>query len=144
MEGRSWVGIGIESDGDSASLTFPSVSFFLLSAVERRLTGRLGLVLSSRLSVLPWTERGGVRGEGRYGLSVGRRAAGMYIGALGGRSWRLARGRPKAWLGDIGDRLPGVWEGSSGEDWGGYCCGYCWGNCCEWPCELGGVTYACS
>lgn len=62
-----------------------------LSVVLRWLSGRRDSV-PSRLSVLPWTERGGVRGEGRGGRSVGRSAAGTYMGVFGGRSWRVARG----------------------------------------------------
>lgn len=57
-----------------------------VEAVERRLTGRLSPPVRSRLSVLPWRLRGGVRGEGRCGRSVGRRAAGTYMGDFGGRS----------------------------------------------------------
>ena len=62
-----------------------------LSVVPRRVMGRLDSA-PSKLSVLPWTERGGVRGEARGGRSVGRNAAGTYIGVFGGRSWRVARG----------------------------------------------------
>lgn len=82
MVGRSSVGIV------SSSVTFPRA--FLLSAVERRLTGR-PVAVPSRLSVLPWTERGGVRGEARGGRSVGRRTAGMYMGDLGWRKWERLR-----------------------------------------------------
>lgn len=87
--GRSSVGIGgVEG---SSSLNWPKAPLFLLSAVvERRLIGRLGSALS-KLSVLPWTECGGVKGEGRS-RSVGRRAAGTYMGDFGRRIWRLARG----------------------------------------------------
>lgn len=60
--GRPSVGIGI--GGVSSSLTFRNAPFFLLS-VERLLRGRLISALLSRLSELPWAERGGVRGEGR-------------------------------------------------------------------------------
>ena len=62
-----------------------------LSVLLRRLIGCLDSA-PSRLSVLPWTERGGVRGEARGGRSVGRRAAGTYMGVFGGRSWRVASG----------------------------------------------------
>lgn len=68
--------------------------------------GRAESAFLTRLSVLPWRERGGVRGEARCGRSVGRRAAGVYIGAFGGRIWRFARanwGQVGAlWL-DVGD-----------------------------------------
>lgn len=74
--------------------------------------GRFGAALS-RLSVLPCTERGGVRGAGRD-RSVGRRAAGMYIGDLGGRICRFARGSWNALLGEVGERFEGDWEGSIG------------------------------
>ena len=60
----------------------------LPGSVERRLMGRVASALLSRLSVLPCRERGGVRGEARSGRSVGRRAAGMYMGDFGGRIWR--------------------------------------------------------
>ncbi len=97
----------------SSSLTLPKGPFFLLSAVvERLLIGRFGPALS-KLSVLPWTERGGVMGEGR-GRSVGRRAAGTYIGDFGGRIWRLVRGNWKALLGEVGDKVAGDCEGSIG------------------------------
>lgn len=103
--------MGIGAAEGSSSLTLPKAPLFLLSVVvERLLIGRFGSALS-KLSVLPWTERGGVRGEGR-GRSVGRRAAGTYIGDFGGRIWRLARGNWKAWLGEVGERFAGDWEGS--------------------------------
>ena len=72
-------------------MTLPREACLRLSVVLRRLTGRPDSAWS-RLSVLPWTERGGVRGEGRGGRSVGRSAAGTYMGVFGGRNWRVARG----------------------------------------------------
>ena len=75
------------------------------AVVDRREVGLLVFPFLSRLSVLPWTLRGGVSGCERGGRSVGRNAAGMYMGDLGGRSWRVARGR----------------EGKSG--FGAFCCG---------------------
>lgn len=102
---RSSVGIG------SSSVTCTSFPLFLLSIVERLLAG---LVLSapSKLSVLPCTLRGGVSGDERSGRSVGRRTAGTYIGDLGPRSWRVARGRlgktALLLLGDEGDWFIGV------------------------------------
>lgn len=98
--GRSSVGIRME--GGSSSLTLFMAPFFLLS-VDRLLMGRLGAALLSRLSVLPWTERGGVRGEGRCCRSVGRSAAGVYMGDLGWRNWRLARGKSKVLPGEVGE-----------------------------------------
>lgn len=102
--GRSSIGIGV--GGGSSSLTFPRVAFVMLSVVERLLIGRCGSELS-RLSVLPWTERGGVRGEGRCWRSVGRSAAGTYMGDFDARSWRFASGRLKVLLGDVGERFAG-------------------------------------
>lgn len=114
--GRSSEGIG--GVGGSLSLNLPNAPFFLLSAVaERLLAGRLGLVLF-KLSVLPWTERGGVRVPGRN-RSVGRRAAGTYMGDFGGRIWRLASGSWNALLGEVGERFAGDCEGSIGG--GAYC-----------------------
>ena len=47
------------------------------AVVERRLPGRLRVrPFLTRLSVLPWTLRGGVKGCERGGGSVGRSAAG--------------------------------------------------------------------
>ena len=73
----------------------------------------MGLVASvlSRLSVLPCTLLGGVRGDERCGRSVGLRAAGTYNGDFGGRSWRVARGRlgkSGALCGEAGDKFRGV------------------------------------
>lgn len=70
------------------------------SVVDRRLDGRLGRNFLSRLSVLPWTLRGGVRGWDRGGGSVGRSAAGRYGArprSSDGRFDRL-RGRLRKWL----------------------------------------------
>ena len=90
--GRSAVGTGCSDVCDCpSSETLPREACLQLSVVLRRLIGRPDSV-PSRLSVLPWTERGGVRGEGRGGRSVGRSAAGTYMGVFGGRSWRVARG----------------------------------------------------
>ena len=90
--GRSAVGTACSDVCDwLSSETLLSATCFRLSVVLRRLTGR-PVPAPSRLSVLPWTERGGVRGEGRGGRSVGRSAAGTYIGVFGGRNWRVARG----------------------------------------------------
>ena len=106
--GRSAVEIG--GGEGSSSLSLPSALWSaLLLVVERLLVGLFSAF--SRLSVLPWTERGGVRGEGRFGRSVGRRAAGTYMGDLGGRSWRFARGRfgkVDGCEGEAGDRFTGV------------------------------------
>ena len=89
-----------------------------VSAVLRRLTGRLDSG-PSRLSVLPWTERGGVRGEGRGGRSVGRSAAGTNMGVFGGRNWRVPRsGNWEETWGEEGDMVTGVF-GSIGGYWGG-------------------------
>ena len=74
-----------------SSDTLLRASCLWLSVVLRRLIGSLDSA-PSRLSVLPWTERGGVRGEAREGRSVGRSAAGTYIGVFGGRNWRVAMG----------------------------------------------------
>lgn len=74
-----------------SSVTLPREACLRLSVVLRRLMGRPDSA-PLRLSVLPWTERGGVRGDGRGGRSVGRSAAGTYIGVFGGRIWRVARG----------------------------------------------------
>ena len=102
---RSSVGMG------SSSATCPSFPLFLLSAVERLLAG-LVLSATTKLSVLPCTLRGGVNGDERGGRSVGRRTAGTYIGDLGPRSWRVARGKlgKMALLlqGDEGDWFIGV------------------------------------
>ena len=78
--------------------------------MDRLLVGRFSAL--SRLSVLPWMERGGVSGEGRCGRSVGRNAAGTYIGDFGGRNWRFASGR----LG----KVPGL-GGETGEMFVGVC-----------------------
>ncbi len=71
----------------------------------------LGLALLSRLSVLPWSERGGVRGAARGGRSVGRSAAGIYMGDLGGRIWRWASGTcdnaAAFWI-EVGEWVVGV------------------------------------
>ena len=75
---------------DPSSETLPREACLRLSVVLRRLIGRLDSA-PSRLSVLPWTERGGVRGVARGARSVGRRAAGTYIGVFGGRNWRVAK-----------------------------------------------------
>lgn len=96
--------------GRSSSAASVRLAFFLLEAVDRRLIGRLVCELP-KLSVLPWALRGGVRGAGREGFSVGRSAAGMYIGDLGGRSCRVASGRfgnNDALLSDDGDWSMGV------------------------------------
>lgn len=62
--------------GASSSVAWSRfLSFFLPSAVERRLIGLFPSALC-RLSVLPCTLRGGVKGDGLFGRSVGRRAAG--------------------------------------------------------------------
>lgn len=55
----------------------------------------------------PSTLRGGEGGEALDLRSVGRRAAGTYSGALGGRSWRDGRG---SWgrRGDVGELVEGV------------------------------------
>lgn len=79
--------------------------------------GRLDAA-ASRLSVLPWTDRGGVRGEARGGRSVGRSAAGTYMGVFGGRSWRLIGGNWEEELGEDGDMFSGVF-GSIGGYLGG-------------------------
>ena len=90
--GRSAVGTTCSDVCDCpSSETLPREACLRLSVVLRLLIGRLASA-PSRLSVLPWTERGGVRGEGRGGRSVGRSAAGTYMGVFGGRSWRVARG----------------------------------------------------
>lgn len=90
--GRSAVSISCSDRCDCpSSETWPREVCVWSSVVLRRLIGRLDSA-PSRLSVLPWTERGGVRGEARGGRSVGRSAAGTYIGVLGGRSWRVDRG----------------------------------------------------
>lgn len=72
-------------------------------------------------------------GDDRWGRSVGRSAAGMYMGVFGGRSWRVGRGKPGNMdeeCGDAGDRLLGVpAPDSTGEN--------CW-----FPWEFGGVLYA--
>jgi len=86
--GRLDVGIAGSSGSGSvncAGVPVP-VAFFNLS-VERLDNGlTAGWPSASRLSVLPCTLRGGVRGEARCGREVGRRAAGMNMGDLGGRS----------------------------------------------------------
>ncbi len=74
-----------------SSESLPREVWLRFSVVLRRLIGRRDSA-PSRLSVLPWTERGGVRGEARGGRSVGRSAAGTYMGVFGGRSCRVARG----------------------------------------------------
>lgn len=90
--GRSAVGTACSDACDcSSSETRLRDACLRLSPVLRRLIGRPNSA-PSRLSVLPWMERGGVRGEGRGGRSVGRSAAGTYMGVFGGRSWRVARG----------------------------------------------------
>lgn len=90
--GRSAVGTACSDVCDCpSSETLPRAACLRLSVVLRWLSGRLDSA-PSRLSVLPWTERGGVRGEARGGRSVGRSAAGTYMGVFGGRSWRVARG----------------------------------------------------
>ena len=90
--GRSAVGMaGSDVCDCPSSGTLPREACLRLSVLLRRLIGRLDSS-PSRLSVLPWTERGGVRGEARGGRSVGRSAAGTYMGVFGGRSWRVASG----------------------------------------------------
>lgn len=78
-------------DCPSSSETLLRDAWLWLSVVPRRLMGCLDSA-PSRLSVLPWTERGGVRGEARGGRSVGRSAAGTYMEVFGGRNWRVAMG----------------------------------------------------
>ena len=61
--------------------------------------------------MLPCKLRGGVSGDERGGLSVGRRTAGTYIGDLGPRSWRVPKGKfgnMALLLGDEGDWFIGV------------------------------------
>ena len=119
---RSSVGIG------SSSVTCPSFLLLLPSVAERLLEG-LALSAPSRLSVLPCTLRGGVRGDERGGRSVGRRTAGTYIGDLGPRNWRVAKGKlgkMALLLGDEGDWFIGVARVElRGEYWGGACKGPC-------------------
>ena len=122
---RSSIGIG------SSSITWPSFLLFLLSVVDRLLVG-LTLSAPSRLSVLPCTLRGGVRGDERGGLSVGRRTAGTYMGDLGPRNWRVASGKlgnTALLLGEEGDWFIGVataeWTGEKGV------------RACKGPCILG-------
>ena len=122
------MGIGGEC---SSSLSLPSaLSRAVLVVVERLLVGLFSAF--SKLSVLPWTERGGVRGVVRCGRSVGRNAAGTYMGDFGGRSCRFARGRlgkVDDCEGEAGDRFTGVcgvWVVESMGDkpegyWGGNC-----------------------
>lgn len=129
---KSSVGIG------SSSITWPNFLFFLLSVVDRLLVG-LTLSAPSRLSVLPCTLRGGVRGDERGGLSVGRRTAGTYMGDLGPRNWRVASGKlgNMALLrGEDGDWFMGV---ATAEWTGEKCAGACKGPCIfGW--EFGGVV----
>lgn len=52
-----------------------------------------------------------MRGDDRFGRSVGRRAAGTYNGPFGGRIWRCARGicgtTGALWT-ETGDEVDGV------------------------------------
>jgi hypothetical protein len=101
--------------GRSSSAASARTAFLLLEAVDRRLMGR-PVCERSKLSVLPWTLRGGVRGAGRRGFSVGRSAAGIYMGDLGGRSCRVASGRfgnIDALRGEDGDWSMGVPDAES-------------------------------
>ena len=112
----------------SSSVTCTSFPPFLRSALERLL---VGLVRStpSKLSVLPCTLRGGVSGDERGGLSVGRRTAGTYIGDLGPRNWRVTRGKfgkNALLVGDEGDWFIGV---ATAELTGEKCEGACSGPC---------------
>lgn len=114
------------------SSTGDNLSYGRLSPVERRLSGPAAS-LRLRLSVLLFTLRGGVSGDGRWGRSVGRSAAGMYMGDFGGRSCRVGWGKlgnMNEECGDAGDRLLSApTPGSTGENgW--------------FPWELGGVVYA--
>ena len=83
--------------------------------VERRDVGLLPFIFLFRLSVLPCKLLGGVSGCDRAGRSVGRKAAGTYIGDLGWRSWRVARGREgnsglgAFGCGEAGEFGEGVW-----------------------------------
>ena len=80
--------------GTEACLQLLLLLRLLLSEVDDRDEGLFPREsMFVKLSVLPSMLRGGVRGEGRGGRSVGRRTAGVYIGDLGGRSWRVASGR---------------------------------------------------
>jgi hypothetical protein len=67
---------------------------------------------SSRLSREPCRLLGGVIGDWRTGLSVGRRAAGTYRGDLGGRNCRTWLGswyfRYVSIRGEVGEMLCGV------------------------------------
>ena len=85
--GRSAVSMACSDNCDcpSSSETLLRETCLWVSIVPRRLIGSRDSA-PSRLSVLPWTERGGVRGEARGGRSVGRSAAGTYMGVFGGRN----------------------------------------------------------
>ena len=66
--------------------------------------------MPSRLSKLPCTLRGGVRGC-LGGLSVGRSTAGTYMGDFRGRSCFVCKGRSGykvEFCGDVGEAVPKV------------------------------------
>lgn len=107
--GRSLIGSGTSSGPGIPSLSQTSAKgAFLLLSVDLLDSGlAAGRPSASKLSVLPCMLRGGVRGDARCGRSVGRRAAGMYMGDLGVRDWRFARGREVRAEGEMGEIFVG-------------------------------------